>query len=218
MSTILLFCALGLGADTSTTATTAANAPAAGIERPFHEIQQAMSAALRTEAAAKNLSQRGSAIRQLCALHREIVSDSRYVTSDKLKEYRAKVWSRLQHTRTELKQQIARQAGRPPLDATSEDAASQAADSLAASLSLADYSVGGPGYLLARGGGAFPADNGQDLVDLITRTINPQFWDVNGGPGAIVYYAPLHCLVVTATSEIHGKIGGVVGGIRAAGK
>jgi hypothetical protein len=51
---------------------------------------------------------------------------------------------------------------------------------------------------------------------LIERTINPDFWDVNGGPGTIMYYPNLQCLVIRATGEVHEKIGGVVGGVRRA--
>src|SRR5205823_9827969 len=79
-----------------------------------------------------------------------------------------------------------------------------ASDSLAESLYLLNQTQGGPSQLLGFGGGAFPNDNGLALVELIERTINPAFWDVNGGPGTIVYYAPLQCLVVRATSEVHG--------------
>jgi hypothetical protein len=55
-------------------------------------------------------------------------------------------------------------------------------------------------------------------VALIERTINPNFWEVVGGPGSIVYYAPLQCLVVRATAEVHENIGGSVGDVRAAGR
>jgi len=90
-------------------------------------------------------------------------------------------------------------------------------DSLAATLSLLDASLQGPSALLARGGRAGPADYGPELVDLIERTINPDFWDTNGGPGTIVYFQPLHCLVITATGEMHQNVGGLLGGLRAAG-
>jgi len=61
-------------------------------------------------------------------------------------------------------------------------------------------------------------DYGPSLVALIERTIAPEFWDTNGGPGSIVYYQPLMCLVVRATSEIHHLIGGATGALRAAGR
>ena len=52
-------------------------------------------------------------------------------------------------------------------------------------------------------------DYGPALVNLIQKTIAPEFWDVNGGPGVIVYYPPLRLLVIRATSNIHYQIGGL---------
>jgi len=74
------------------------------------------------------------------------------------------------------------------------------------------------GSVRINGGAAVPGDYGAELVELIERTINPSFWDVAGGPGTIVYYRPLQCLVVRATAEVHGQVGGVLGDLRAAGK
>jgi hypothetical protein len=67
---------------------------------------------------------------------------------------------------------------------------------------------GGPG-----GGGQAAQDHGEDLVELIQRVIAPDFWDVNGGPGQIVYYKNLKVLVISATSEVHEQIGGGRGGL-----
>lgn len=194
--------------------------------RPFHAIQGEISDLLRREAQAKEPAERASIVRRMCELHGEILHDSRYATSDTLAEYRVRLWSRLRRVQAELKQQLARSADKPNKQsvASSEalalaDATSvAAADSLAESLAMLDQSQGGPGYLLSFGGRAGPPDFGQDLVDLIEQTINPAFWDTNGGPGTIVYYAPLRCIVVRATSEVHGNVGGLIGGLRAAGK
>jgi hypothetical protein len=83
---------------------------------------------------------------------------------------------------------------------------------------LVGATLGGPAGVLsqagAAGGGVGPPDYGPDLVDLIQRTIQPEFWNVNGGPGSIAYYRPLHCLVIRATSEVHHQVGGVVGAVR----
>jgi hypothetical protein len=68
------------------------------------------------------------------------------------------------------------------------------------------------------GGGTGPPDWGEALVELIERTIAPEFWDVHGGPGTIIYYRPLHVLVVRATSEVHGHVGGLLGAARDAGR
>ncbi|MCI0358555.1 MAG: hypothetical protein L0211_08735 [Planctomycetaceae bacterium] len=205
--------------------------------RPFHAIQGEISDLLRREAQAKEPAAKAEIVRRMCELHGEILRDSRYANSDTLAEYRVRLWSRLRRVQTELKQQIARSASglsgdsvasgekrdpksAQPLDvlAAADATSLAAADSLADSLAMLDQSQGGPGYLFGFGGRAGPPDYGQDLVDLIEQTINPAFWDTNGGPGTIVYYAPLRCIVVRATSEVHGNVGGVLGGLRAAGK
>ena len=94
---------------------------------------------------------------------------------------------------------------------------------LIAHYDLVGSALGGPGKIFATGqqpaaveprGGAAQLDHGRMLVELIERTIMPRSWDVNGGPGTIVYYAPLHALVVSATEEVHEKIGGILGGVR----
>lgn len=62
-------------------------------------------------------------------------------------------------------------------------------------------------------GGAARSD-AQDLIDLIQTTIAPSSWDVNGGPGSIVYWPLGQALVVRQTSEVHEDLGGVVGRLR----
>lgn len=60
-------------------------------------------------------------------------------------------------------------------------------------------------------------DAGQDLVELIQKTIAPGTWSINGGPGAIHYWRPGRAIVVTATDDIHGDMGGLIGQLRRAG-
>ena len=74
----------------------------------------------------------------------------------------------------------------------------------------------GSGELVAFGGGAV-RDYGAALVDLITSTISPDSWAVNGGASTIYYYAPLHALVVSAPGEVHPQVGGLLGAMRKAG-
>jgi len=57
-----------------------------------------------------------------------------------------------------------------------------------------------------RGLGGLPADNAEQLVELIRRTIAPSTWDVNGGPGTIYYWRPGRALVIRQTSEVHGDV------------
>jgi hypothetical protein len=192
----------------------------AASERGFHEFNQEISELLKRESQTKDTAARAAAIRAMCAVHAEIVHDSRYATSDVLKEYRGRLWSRLTKVKAELKQQLGRnKANRESLEnlamlESADSASVAAAESLATSLSLLDQVQSGPGQLLAFGGGPGPPDWGPDLVALIERTINPSFWDTVGGPGSIYYYRPLLCLVVRASAEVHEQIGGVIGGLR----
>ncbi|HEX5104919.1 MAG TPA: hypothetical protein VFV87_13960 [Pirellulaceae bacterium] len=217
MASWLLVLAAACGAE-------GAESGARGELRGLHEYHNQISDLFKREVQAKEPGTRAVVIHEMCDLHREIVSDERFTTSDKLKEYRGKLWSRLSKIKTELKQQLAREAktNKQPLEdvallESADPAAVAAADSLASSLSLLDQTQGGPGYLLGYGGRAQIDANGQSLIELIERTINPAFWDVVGGPGTIMYYAPLQCLVVRATSEIHGNVGRLADDLRAAG-
>lgn len=56
----------------------------------------------------------------------------------------------------------------------------------------------------AAGNGMF--DNGWDLVDLIQRIVQPDFWETKGGPGVMHYFAARKVLVVRATSDVHEQI------------
>ncbi len=207
--------------------------PANNAEEPraYHEIDNDIRDAMKREALAKSMSQRGEAVRDLAALFVELKHDPRLELSPTLTQYKTRLWSRLTSVKKKLEQQIAREKrladrDRSPDDIAAEQAAieqaDQAAESLAEQLTLISYSMGGPGQLFADSSGAFggggASDNGQALVELIQRTIAPDFWDVNGGPGSIVYYAPLKVLVVRATGEVHRKIGGAAEALRAAGR
>ncbi len=202
---------------------TAADAPAVALRR-YHEIERDMTEALRSEVRAPTPAARAEAVRRMCELYRELAADSRLETSDELKSYKAKLWSRMTRVKRELEQRVARQAGeargRAPSEAESQ-AIQDAAASLAAQMSYSNYTLGGPAYVLAHSGAAFGGgavnDHAQELIDLIQRTISPNFWDVSGGPGSMFYYRPLMALVVRATSEVHGDVGGLLGALRRAG-
>ena len=211
-----------LGAEPGASTTPITGPPPAVREKLHAEFDREIGAALKRESRANHPRERTAAIRELCRIHQELVADPRYSTTDWLKGFRAKVWGRLMQTKAELKRQLARQNGPPgrgevretPEEIAREQAQSTAADSLATTLGLLDSSLGSPGLLAARGGGAETEANGRELVELIQHTINPDSWDVNGGPGTIFYYAPLQCLVVRASTEVHENLGGVVGALR----
>jgi hypothetical protein len=226
MIATLALCAVVLAAEPAAVGSTGPASPGSDA-RPFHEIHAEITELLRSEAAAAEAAEAGEhfrILRRMCALHGEIVSDPRYSMSDTLAAYRTKLWSRLRRVQTDLKRELAKDEPRKsrqqgePIAASANPLSLVAAESLSESLALLGEAQGGPGFLVALGGRAGPADHGPELVDLIERTINPAFWDTNGGPGSIYYYAPLHCLVVRATSEVHAKLGATVEGLRAAGR
>lgn len=210
MLSILVCFAVCGGEGTPITSTT----PPPAVQRPFHEIQNELSDLLKRESLTKDPAERAALIRQLCALHREVLKDPRHEYAEAMKGYRAQAWARLKRIQTDLKNQIAREKKVKAPQVGTDPELLAASDSLAASLNLVDNSLGGPGALLARGGGAQVDVNGRELVDLIEQTINPDFWDTNGGPGSIIYFSPLQCLVITATGEMHQGVGGLLDGLR----
>ena len=216
LSFFALFLAV-CGAEEAGTPINSSPEATAAVKRPFHEIQNELSDLLKREALTKDDSERAALVRRMCALHGEILRDPRHEYAEAMKGYRVQVWARLKRIQSDLKNQIARLRKVKAPEVGTDPELLAGSDSLAATLSLLDASLQGPSALLARGGRAGPADYGPELVDLIERTINPDFWDTNGGPGTIVYFQPLHCLVITATGEMHQNVGGLLGGLRAAG-
>lgn len=66
-------------------------------------------------------------------------------------------------------------------------------------------------------GGPAQADAGNDLADLIQKTIAPSTWNVNGGPGAIYYWSPGRSLVISASQDVHDQLGNLLDQLRRAG-
>ena len=216
--------------------------------RRFHEIDRDLTAALRAEAQAKNLAERGAAVRELAALFTELDRDPRLLTSPALDGHRARARGRLVNVRKDLMRDIARAEQHRRLSLRESSAAGkqgrrtfaerkatisnaemalvaaqadadqrEIAQHLAAELSLASYATGGPAQVFeaaGAGGGGAVGDFGEELVDLITRTIYPDSWQQNGGVCTIVYYRPLMCLVVTATGDLHHDVHGLLDALR----
>ena len=224
MLSFFALCIAVCGAQESGSATTQAvpanKQAAVEVRRPFHEIQNELSDLFKRESLTKDPAERAELTRRMCVLHGEILHDPRHEYAEAMKGYRAQVWARLKRIKADLKNKIAREKKVKTPEVGTDPEILAASESLSASLSLLNSSLNSPSALLtqgSQGGRAGPADYGPELVDLIERTINPDFWDTNGGPGTIVYFAPLRCLVITATGEMHQNVGGLVGGLRAAG-
>ncbi len=71
-----------------------------------------------------------------------------------------------------------------------------------------DGNSGGEAY-----GGAARA-NAEDLIDLITSTIAPETWDINGGIGTIRYYSLTPALVVRQTGTSQADVNRLMQGLR----
>ncbi|MGI8981048.1 MAG: hypothetical protein ACR2FY_17620 [Pirellulaceae bacterium] len=215
MVTFILCSAFVLAAPASSNSDSskAKDTEAKPAKRLAAEIDRDISAALKREATAKILKERGKAIEQLCSLHYEITSDERFTTLDQMQSLRAKIWGRLVKVKADLKRQLAKD-GQPQLDDAQAEAAQYASSNLAGAMGLSDFATGGPSNYFGRGGASQTDYNAQQLIELIQRTISPDFWDVVGGPGVIFYYPQLQVLVIRATSEIHDDIGGTVGALR----
>lgn len=222
MKALILILATAIPAADPASAPSEIESVAAVAPRRFVAINDDLQAALRAEATAASDTARAAAIHKMSDLYTEIRRDSRLETSDTLKSYKAKLWSRLTRVKADLQRQLDRQAKQAAGNSQLDPAAvQQAAESLASQMSLMNYTLGGPGNVFSHASGAMGGrpvnDYGQDLIDLIERTIRPDFWDTNGGPGSMFYYQPLMALVVSATSEVHGDVGSVLDALRRAG-
>ena len=202
-------------------------------QRSMYEINLDIKAFFKREAVAKEDGIWMASIRDVCHLYMTIKRDPRLAESPLLQSYKAKVWSRMKRIEKDLNKAkkirerrqdkkesskstegIPRSAIASPTDLTSQFLAEQ--------MVMMNAASGGPstivGFANGSWGGGTVEDYGDDLVRLIQTTIEPDFWDINGGPGTIYYYRPLHALVIRATSTVHEKIGGAVGALRKAGR
>lgn len=178
-------------------------------ERSVTAIRNDFRDSMRNEAKTRGTKAHKSAIGRLIRLHREMVAHSTFENGFALKESRTLLQSRLVRIERDLRKahdyprKPARVAAKPPLaqfmPGGNQGNANQGG---------ANQQGGGLGA-----NGQLP-DIGPELADLIQTVIDPKFWDVNGGPGSIVYFQPLRALVVTATAEVHANLAGVFNQMR----
>ena len=170
-------------------------------QKSLNQYNQEVSQWMVAEATAKTSNHHELAVIELARLYGELASDSRIRLSPTLNQYRVKVRARLMRVLRELELRLSRDL-RPPDRSTSDRLQS----TLQRHLEATSRSAGGAGAFLGPRAGANSPDYGPHLIALIQRTIAPEHWKPNGGPGIIVYYPPLRLLVVRATSQVHSKI------------
>ncbi len=149
-----------------------------------YEIRRALHTALKDEATSETLADRYDATERLCALFYEMMLNQDFPDYDRQK-WRARLVSRLRSVRDDLQKL-------PPKEETDRSRANT---------------------VDARGGGAIDERGADQLIDLITTTIDPETWDIHGGNGSIFYYSNLRVLVIRQTQEVHEKIGGIQHGL-----
>jgi hypothetical protein len=185
-----------------------------------HRVRDTVSLVLTRESAAKTPEERAAAVRDLSTLYLALARDTDMAREPKLK-LKAKMYSRLISIKQDLEHDLERrkESGKypvivaPPCAAVHDNATTDKTEPSSAnapSTSATSTAAAEP-----QGGGAV-RDYGETLVELIQHTISPEHWDVVGGPGSIVYWPNLQVLVVRASGDAHGRVGGLFDGLRAA--
>jgi len=186
-----------------------------------HELRQAIRAALGREATSKGAEKR-EAVRELVELYRTLDAD-RQMAADQREEYLGKMRSRLMNFARQTSAQIVaarRQAqGGKDGDAKQLPASVESGGESRHILAQQFAGQGGAfgGGVAGAPGGNQQEDDGEALVELIQKVIAPQHWEVNGGPGSIVYYGSLRVLIIRASDDVHAEIGDVMDNLRRIG-
>jgi hypothetical protein len=180
-------------------------------------IQRDVHAALREEALSRRRGPNVTEVLRLVDLYREMASHPKRETSAFLAELGLKVRARLANVCDDIERKNAngkkhtKEKADGPADVAPENAVlAQQVGGGAPGQGLGGQPAGG------RPGVPPSFDYGPELVEIIQAVISPKTWDINGGPGAVVYYAPLRVLVVSAPDDVHPQIGDLLGQMRAA--
>lgn len=195
-------------------------------------LRQEASRLLTAQATANSAEQKSRTVEALCDLYVAMRADERYGESEMMQQDAAKIRRRLLNIARANKSTLRRKKVAKPdrlsetIDRTIADALAKkkdhepvkgdASDSRSDSSSSGSSSSGSSSsgdFQLASKSAAAPAgfapgmmDDGWQLVELIERTVQPDFWDKQGGPGSIGYFAMRRVLVVRATSDVHQQI------------
>jgi len=186
--------------------------------RSLSAIRVDVHAALRAEACTRRLGENAPEVVRLSDLYREMAVHPKRDSSVLLRRLGLQLRSRLEKVRDHIE----RRNPHPDRHAKTKDGLHAR---VVPETNVLSQQVGIPGGA-APGLGPQPGatqavaattiDYGPDLVELIQQTISPATWDINGGNGSVVYFAPLRVIVVSAPGTVHDQIGDVLGQLRAA--
>ncbi|MBI3839488.1 MAG: hypothetical protein HY288_16330 [Planctomycetia bacterium] len=181
-------------------------APLDGQDYTAAQLRIAVHDALRREAISRGAA-RESALRKLLALYTRLEQDTQLSDGERL-QLRTVLRNRLARSSRALQSQLANGAAsaRSAPDATSK----------AAKLPKGDQGILAQRPQVPGAPATAPSaqKNGQELVDLIQKTIAPGTWDVNGGLGVIRYFENKQVLVIRQSDEVHGQLEGLIRGLR----
>jgi hypothetical protein len=185
--------------------------------RSLSVIQADLRKALRAEALSRRQGPNPSEVIRLVELYQEMADHPKRDTSLVLKRTGLRLRSRLKEVRDHIERATSRQDRNKNKNPAAANLTAPENRVLAQQVAPGGGAPGAGAQPAAPAGGAVGTiDYGPELVELIQATISPATWDINGGPGAIVYYAPLRVLVVSAPGEVHGGVADVLGQLRAA--
>ncbi len=182
------------------------------IEPPLSKWETRVHTALRRESSTTGAPQ-DQAVRDLVSLY-ESLERAKGIDKDQRAELRGLLRNRLARSSQRISKRLEK-SGKPP-----------AAESVAAMSQAVGTAPGGGAATSASGGGAtaapgggqggqqMPPDYGLELVELIQHTIAPKTWEINGGNGTIMYFAPRHAIVVRQTDDVHGDLGNLLGDLQ----
>jgi hypothetical protein len=172
------------------------------------ELRRITRQSLIREAMAESVSEKLDAAFELCDVYAILRNDSRYDNSAMLRGDAVKVRRRLLSIARREGIQLGRDGSKRPdgldervdraLRAVVEPSSSQHSSPVS---SAADR---GPLTEPSQGGGGNQA--AWQLIELIERVTDADFWETRGGPGSIRYFAMRRVLVVRATSDVHQRI------------
>ena len=190
----------------------------ASAETPITLLRGETREMLQKEAVLKAGDKKDQALTALCDLYVVLRQDQRYSDSEMLQQDAAKIRRRLissaKQSSARLKRNdVPRPAGlakKVDLAIKSAIAEAEKTEELAGSSNDSDGSAKtlSPETKTNRAGNAGAAgfDTGWELVELMQRVVSPDFWEPNGGPGVIYYFAMRRVLVVRATSDVHEQV------------
>jgi hypothetical protein len=198
---------------------TATEPVAASAPRSLTAIRLDVSDALRKEAKTRRTGNNTPEVLRLVNLYLEMASHPKRDDSPLLNDLGQQVHLRLQTVRDRIDRKITEKIPSAKRTAKPSSATAKPENRVLAQQLPPPQAARGGLNLAVTGTQSVPAgatDFGPELVELIEAVISPATWRINGGTSAIVYYSPLHVLVVSAPDEVHAQVAGVLRQLQAA--